>query len=164
MSWPVWAKSTGRCHAMIPKYIERKQHARGMKLPIRMLEEIHDHVRALPRGMLGLEIKAGVFLIALGGKSHVVELNFVCAGLRRFHRQCDVVFLNFGLGWIGPNQLAVFAPGLPGAFGFHRQLRMCDYKAFIAKNRHTGNRMHALRMQKLGELRQVADRDVVATR
>ena len=57
MSCPVCDRSTGRCHAMIPKTSSDSSTPLRMQLGISMLQEIHDHVRAMPLRMLGLEIR-----------------------------------------------------------------------------------------------------------
>ena len=62
--------------------------------------------------MRGLEYKAGVFLVTLGGEAHIIELNFVRPGFGCLLGQRDVKFLNFGLRRIGPNQLPVLPPSL----------------------------------------------------
>ena len=62
--------------------------------------------------MLRLEDEGGVFLVAFGGEADVVELDFIYAELGYLLRQSEVIVLNFGVGGIGRDQLAVFAPGL----------------------------------------------------
>ncbi len=64
--------------------------------------------------MFGLKHEAGVFLIAFGREADVVELNFIGAGLGDELGEGDVVILNCGIRGIGPDQLAVLAPGLAG--------------------------------------------------
>src|SRR5208282_6689989 len=115
----------------------------------------------MPGGMLGLEYKGRVFLISLGGETHVVKLHLIHAGLGSLLRQGDVVFLNLGLGGIGPYQLSVFAPSLAGLAGLHRQLRMRNHQPLVAKDSDSSDGMHALRMKEMGELREVMNRNMV---
>ena len=58
-----------------------------------------------------LEDELGVFLVAFGGESYVVELDFVDAEAGHVFGEGDVVVLNFGVAGIGPDEFAVFAPG-----------------------------------------------------
>src|SRR5258707_5927401 len=99
-----------------------------------LLQKIGDHFRALPLGMLGLEVEAGVLLVAFGGKANVVELHFVDAGLGYEFRQGDVIILHFGVGWIGPNQLAIFAPGLARPVRLHSQFWVSSYEVLVAED------------------------------
>ena len=82
-----------------------------MKFGVGVLQEVGNHVRTMPVGMLGLEDKAGIFLVAFRGEAHIVELDFVGAGFGCLLSQRDVILLHLGLGRIGRYQLAVFAPG-----------------------------------------------------
>ncbi len=138
----------------MPNTSSDKQRAGGMKLGIGVFQEVGNHVGAVPLRMLGLKVEAGVFLIAFGGEAHVVELDFVRAGLSRLLGQSDVVFLHFGLRRIGPNQLAVLAPGLSGLVRLHRQFRMRHHQALIAEDGDARNGVHVLRMQEVNELGQ----------
>lgn len=111
--------------------------------------------------MLGLENEAGVFLVAFGGEADVVELNFIGAGLGYELGEGDVVILNFGVGGVGPDQLAVFAPGLAGSFRLHCQLGVLDYHALVAEDGDAGDGVHVLGMQEVNELGQVVNVDLV---
>src|SRR5580704_19322579 len=71
--------------------------------------------------LLALKDEAGIFLIAFGREANVVEQNFIGAGLGHEPGEGDVVILNLGVGRVGPDQLAVLAPGLAGLFRFHRE-------------------------------------------
>src|SRR5580692_6976625 len=115
----------------------------------------------MPRGMLGLEHETCVFLIPLSRETHVVELNFVHSGVGSLLGEGDIVFLNLRLGGIGPYQLPVFAPGLAGFVGFHCQLGMRNHQSLVTKDGHSGNGMHTLRMQEMGEFRKVMNRDMM---
>src|SRR5262249_46396741 len=70
-----------------------------------------------------LEVEHGVFLVAFGGEADVVELDFVHAQAGYVFRNRYVIILHFWIRRIGPDQLAVFAPGgvilsrLDGQFG-----------------------------------------------
>src|SRR5579863_4063435 len=118
----------------------------------------------MPRGMLRLKHEACVFLISLSREPHVVELNFVHSRLGSLLGEGDIVLLNLGLRGIGPYQLPVFAPWLASFMGLHRQFGMRNYQALVTKHGNAGNRMHALRMQKMGELGQVMNRNMVPAR
>src|SRR5579863_249198 len=133
-----------------------------MQLGIGMLQEVRNHVGTVPSRMVGLEHEASVFLISLSRKTDVVELNFVHAGFRSFLGQGNIVCLYFGLRGVGPYQFAVFAPWLPSFMGLYRQLTMGNHQPLVAKDGHSGNGVHTLRVQEVGELRQVMNRDVVA--
>ena len=103
----------------------------------------------MPVGMLRLEEKGCIFLIAFGRETHVIKLDLVHAGLGGLLGQGDVVFLHFGLRRIGPNQLAVFTPGLASLVRFHRQLRMRHHQPLVTENCHSRDGMHSLRMQEM---------------
>ena len=86
----------------------------GCSSRVSMFQEIGNDVGPMPGRMLGLEHEAGIFLIALGREAHIVKLNLVHARLGRLLGQSDIVFLHLGLRRVGPDQLAVFPPGLTG--------------------------------------------------
>src|SRR5580692_10741875 len=132
-----------------------------MQFGISMFEEIRNHIGTMPGGMLGLEHEACIFLISLSRETYVVELNFVHSRLGSFLCQGNIVFLNLRLRGIGPYQLPVFAPWLASFVGLHRQFGMCNHQAFVTKDGHSRNRVHTLRMQEMGELRQVVNRDMM---
>src|SRR5882757_1718855 len=113
--------------------------------------------------MIGLVGEAGVFLVAFGWKTYVVKLHFVHAGLGYELRQGDGIILHLGIRGIGPDQLAVLAPGLAGAVRFHGQFRMGGYEVLVAEDSDPGNGVHVLRMQETGELGQVVDVVLLST-
>ena len=57
--------------------IQRKQNAHRVQLGIGVLQEISDDIGAMPIRVLFLKNEAGVPLIALGRKAHIIKLNFV---------------------------------------------------------------------------------------
>ena len=145
---------------MMPNTSSDKQRARGMNFGIGMFQEVGNHVRAMPLRMLGFEVEAGVFLVTLGGETDIVELNFVGAGFGSFLGQRDVILLHLGLRRIGPDQLAVLAPRLPGLLRFHRQFGMGLHQALVAEHCDSGDGVHVLRMQEANELGQIVERAV----
>ena len=84
----------------------------------------------------------GVFLIAFGGEADVIELDFIDSGLGDEFGEGDVVVLHLGVGGIGPDELAVFAPGLPGIARFYGQFRMARDQVLIAKDGDAGDSVH----------------------
>ena len=112
-------------------------------------------------GLIFLEDELGVFLVAFGGEADVVELDFVDAEMGYVLGQGDVVVLHFGVRGIGPDQLAVFAPGglvlarLDGEFG------MLDHQALVAEHGDAGDGVHVLLVQEVDELRYVVNVDLV---
>src|SRR5215469_9931501 len=70
-----------------------------MQFRVGTLEEVGDHVAAMPVGMRGLEGKAGIFLVALGGKADIIELNLIDSLLGGLLRQRDIKFRT--LAWEG---------------------------------------------------------------
>src|SRR6266568_7669684 len=128
-----------------------------MNFSVSTFQEVGDYFRALPFRVLGLEIKAGIFLVAFGWKTDVVELHFVHARLGHELRQGYVVILHFGIRGIGPDQLAVFAPGLAGAVRLHGQLGVGRYKVLITEDCDPRNGVHVFRVQEADEFRQVGD-------
>ena len=142
---------------MMPNTSSDKQRARGMNFGIGMLQEVGNHIGAMPLRMLGLEVEAGIFLVTLGGESDVVELDFVSTGLGRLLGQRDVVFLHLGLGRIGPDQLAVLTPRLSGLVRLHGEFGMGFHQPLVAENGDPSDGVHVLRMQKVDELGQVAE-------
>src|SRR5229473_5985380 len=107
--------------------------------------------------MLGLIKEAGVFLIAFGGEADVVELNLIRAGLGYELGEGDVELLHFGLRGVGPDQLAVFTPGLFRLSRLRGQFGMLDHHALVAKNGDAGYGVHILRVQEVNKLRQVVN-------
>src|SRR4030088_2463841 len=128
-----------------------------MDLGVGALQEVGNDFRSLPFRMIGLVGEAGVFLVAFGWKTYVVKLHFVHARLGYELRQGDVIILHFGIRGIGPDQLAVFTPGLAGAMRLHGQFWVSGYQVLIAKDCDPGDGVHVLRMQETGELGQVVD-------
>ncbi len=111
--------------------------------------------------MFRLIEEGGVFLIAFGGEADVVELNFVGAGLGYEFGQRDVVFLHLGLRRIGPDQLAVFAPGLPGLSRLHGEFGMLHHQPFVAEDGDARDGMHVLGVQEVNKLWQVMNVDLM---
>src|ERR1700693_5766269 len=126
-----------------------------MDLGIGAIEEIGDHFRALPFGMIGLIVERGIFLVAFGGKADVVELHFIDSGLGYELGQGDVIVLDFGIRGVGPDELAVFAPALAGATRPYGQFGMAGDQMLIAENGDASDGMHVFGMQKANELGQV---------
>ena len=58
--------------------------------------------------------------------------------------QGDVVVLHLGVRGIGPDQLAVLAPGLARALRLDRQLGMLDHHALVAEDGDAGDGVHIL--------------------
>ena len=108
-----------------------------------------------------LEDELGVFLVAFGGEADVVELDFVDAELGYVLGQGDVVILNFGLAGIGPDQLAVFAPGGVVLAGLDGEFGMLLDQALVAEDGDAGDGVHVLLVQEVHELRHVMDVDLV---
>src|SRR5208282_1098504 len=99
--------------------VEREQGAGGMDLGIGALEKIGDHFRAPRQWLCGggasphrdgaeprhhticcmfdLIVKSGIFLVALGGKAHVVELHFIDSSLGYKLGERDIVVLDLGV-------------------------------------------------------------------
>src|SRR5438876_12140680 len=75
--------------------IQREQSASGMDLCVGALEKVRNHFRTLPLRMLCLEGEAGILLVAFGGKTYVVELDFVDTRLRYEFCERDVIILHF---------------------------------------------------------------------
>ncbi len=107
--------------------------------------------------MLVLVSERGIFLVAFGGKAHVVELHFIDSRLGHELRQRNVIILHLRVRGVGPDQLAVFAPGLTGAMRLHRQLRMARNQMLIAEDGDASDRVHVFGMQEMNELRQVGN-------
>src|SRR5258707_893673 len=103
-----------------------------MDLGIGASQKVGNDFRTLPFRMIGLVGKAGVFLVAFGWKTYVVKLHFVHAGLGYELRQSDGIILHFGIRGIGPDQLAVFAPGLAGAVRLYGQFRVSGDEVLVA--------------------------------
>src|SRR5258706_15314731 len=106
-------------------------------------------------GTFGLVEEAGIFLIAFGGEADVVELNLIRAGLGHELGQRDVEILYFGLRRGGPDQLAVFAPGLTRALRLHGEFRMFGHHALVTEKADAGEGVQVLGREKGDELRQV---------
>ena len=132
-----------------------------MEFGVGFLQEAEITSERCHLGCFSLEDEAGVFLVAFGGEADVVELNFVGAGLGYEFGQRDVVILNFGVGGVGPDQLAVFAPGLAGFLRLDGEFGMLDYQALVAEDGDAGDGVHVLGVQEVDELRQVVDVDLV---
>src|SRR5580692_9596065 len=111
--------------------------------------------------MVRLIQEGGVFLVAFGGEVDVVELNLVRARLGYEFGESDIEILNFGLRRIGPDQLAVFAPGLLSFLGLDREFGMFDDHALVAEDGDAGDGVHILGMQEVDELRKVVNIDLV---
>src|SRR5580692_4961495 len=111
--------------------------------------------------MVCLIQEGSVFLVAFGGEADVVELNFIRAGLGHEFGESDIEILHFGLRGIGPDQLAVFAPGLLGFLGLDCEFGMFDDHALVAEYGDAGDGVHVLGMQEVDELWKVADIDLV---
>src|SRR5580698_3777930 len=137
--------------------VEREQYSGGMDLGIGAIEEVGNHFRTLFFRMIGLIIKLGILLIALGWKADVVELNFIDSRLGYELGEGDVIVLNLGIRGIGPDQLAVFTPRLAGAMRFHRQFSVSSDQVLIAEDGDTRDRMHVLGMQKMNQLRKIGN-------
>src|SRR5260370_9702300 len=95
-----------------------------MDLRIGAIEEIGDYFRALPFGMIGLEVEPGIFLVAFGGKADVVQLHFINSGLGYELGEGDVIVLPLGARGVGSDEFAVFAPALPGPMRLYGQFGM----------------------------------------
>ena len=107
--------------------------------------------------MFRLEVKGGVLLIAFRRKTDVVELHFIDSSLGHEFRQGDVVILHFGVRGIGPDQLAVFPPGLASAMRLHGQFRVARDQMFVAEDGDAGDGVHVFGMQEVNELGQVGN-------
>src|SRR5579863_9731577 len=87
------------------------------------------------RGLLTvLEDEGCIFLVAFGGETDIVELDLVHAELGYVLGQRDVIVLDLRVRWVGPDQLAVFAPSsmvlarLDGQFGMrHHQALVSEH-------------------------------------
>src|ERR1700756_2034075 len=104
-----------------------------MQFGVAALEEVGNDVRTLPLRMFGLEVEAGVFLVAFGREADVVELDLVHAGVGDVLSQSDVVFLDLGIRGVSPNQLAVLAPRQAGAVRLYGKFRMGLNQALVAE-------------------------------
>ena len=62
--------------------IQGEQRTRGVQFGVSMFQEVRDDIRPMPVGVIRLEHKAGVLLVAFSGEAHIVELHFVRARLR----------------------------------------------------------------------------------
>ena len=111
--------------------------------------------------ILRLEDEGGVSLVAFGGEADVVELDFVYAELGYVLGQRDVIVLNFGVGGIGPDQLAVFAPGLMRSARLDGEFGMLHHQALVAEDGNARDGMHVLLVQEVDELRDVVNVDLV---
>ena len=155
-------------HVALPRHhpedVQREQRPLRVHLGIGLVQEVGDHVRARPLGMLALEGEARVLLVALGGEAHVVELHLVGARRRRLPRQRDVVLLHLAVRGVGPHQLAVLPPGLPRAPRAHRQLGMVLHQLLVAEDGDARDAVHPQRVHEAHELRQVGDHRPVSRR
>src|ERR1700723_721137 len=111
--------------------------------------------------MVCLIQEGGVFLVPFGREADVVELNFIRARLGYKFGESDIEILNFGLRRIGPDQLAVFAPGLLSFPGLDCEFGMFDDHALVAEDGDAGDGVHVLGMQEVDELWKVVDIDLV---
>src|ERR1700686_892444 len=100
--------------------------------------------REIRLDLAGLVNEAGILLIALGGKTDVIELNFIRARLRYEFGQRNVIILHLGLRWIGPDQFAVFAPGLFVPLRLDGKFGMLNHQALIAEDGDAGDGVHVL--------------------
>src|SRR6266446_2134810 len=123
-----------------------------------MFQEVGNDVGAMPLGVLGLEVEAGIFLVALRRKAHIVELNFVGTGLSSLLGQRYVVLLYLWVRRISPDQLAVFTPGLTRPVRHHREFGMHLNQSLVAEDGDPGDGVHVLRVQKANELGQIVER------
>ena len=137
--------------------VEREQDPGGMDLSVGPVEEIGDDFGTRLVRMLGLVIEGSIFLVAFGGKADVVKLNFVDSGLGDEFRQGDVVILDFGVRGVGPDELAVFTPGLIGAAGLYREFGMSGDEVLIAEEGDAGDGVHVFGMQEVNKLRQIGN-------
>src|SRR5271156_3757671 len=113
-----------------------------MDLSIGTPQEIGDHFRALLLGISGLEVEGGVLLVALSGKADVIELYFVNSGLGYELGECNVIILDCGVRGVGPDELAVFTPGLPGAVRLYGEIRMGGDEMLVAKDCDASDGVH----------------------
>ena len=131
-----------------------------MNLRISAIQKTGNHFRALFLWIVGLIVELSILLIALSRKAHVVELHLIHSRLGHKLRQSDIVILHRGIRRVSPDQLAVFAPGLPAAVRLYGQLRMACHQMLVSKDGDARDGVHVLGMQKVYELRQV--RNIVA--
>ena len=64
---------------------------------------MHRSFASLRMTQTRLICEGGIFLVALGGKADVIELDFIDAGLGYEFGQSYVVVLDFGVRGIGPD-------------------------------------------------------------
>ena len=94
MSWPVWLRSTCRCHAMMPNTSSETSTPMGCNWRISAIQEIGDHVITVQLWVF-LKGKLRVGLVAFGREADIVKLDFVHAGRGHILGQRDVVILHF---------------------------------------------------------------------
>src|SRR6185437_1560881 len=104
-----------------------------------------------------LEGEAGVFLVAFGREADIIELDLIRSACDGCFGQSNVVFLYFDPRGVGPDQLAVLAPGLAVFLRLHRQFRMRDYEPLVPENGDARDRIHSLGMQEMCVLWQIAN-------
>ena len=111
--------------------------------------------------LIFLEDELGVFLVAFGGEADVVELDFVDAELGYVFGEGDVIVLDLGVRGIGPDQLAVLAPGGVVLAGLDGEFGMRHDQALVAEHGDAGDGVHVLLVQEVHELGHVVDVDLV---